>query len=402
MDAEELAFIAAICSSPGDDAPRLVYADWLDEHDRRERAEFIRVQCRMAYYERVRAAYEERRREKPTMSPFGGHCECGRLEDKNQKCEFCTVRDRENELLTSARAEWLGCPPGCVPTAIVKKFQGKNKDQNELVGFAWWQKKTHNGKEAAGTIYTDFTRGFPEFVSCDAEDWARNADALFWHPRQKMECRACHGQWKTQWGAGGEGVTRSRCERCDEGVVARPCPPTAHPVTRVLLTHYSLPFFYHVYQRAVAVYKMRLDVPQYSVVSQLHGYREAISVVWPGLDINLPAELPGPNWEVVGDGFLPRAGWGVSIVDSLHEPGGPQKLYVMEPSSRQAYLYISYPVESALGAPPARGNAFGPVRGFVNDLPVTIHKAIVKDVRCHSPRDKYHVEAVAMGEPTYC
>jgi uncharacterized protein (TIGR02996 family) len=42
------AFIAAICADPSDDAPRLQYADWLDENGQGERAEFIRVQCRYA------------------------------------------------------------------------------------------------------------------------------------------------------------------------------------------------------------------------------------------------------------------------------------------------------------------------------------------------------------------
>ena len=37
----------AVLDNPEDDAPRLIYADWLDEHGRPERAEFIRVQCAM-------------------------------------------------------------------------------------------------------------------------------------------------------------------------------------------------------------------------------------------------------------------------------------------------------------------------------------------------------------------
>src|SRR4051794_12921603 len=43
--------LAAICDQPEDDAPRLVYADWLEEHgqaDDRARAELIRVQCAAA------------------------------------------------------------------------------------------------------------------------------------------------------------------------------------------------------------------------------------------------------------------------------------------------------------------------------------------------------------------
>ncbi len=42
------AFLRAIRDRPHDDLPRLVYADWLDEHGDPERAEFIRLQCALA------------------------------------------------------------------------------------------------------------------------------------------------------------------------------------------------------------------------------------------------------------------------------------------------------------------------------------------------------------------
>src|SRR5579862_3514386 len=41
------AFLQAILESPDDDAPRLIYADWLEERDD-PRGEFIRVQCELA------------------------------------------------------------------------------------------------------------------------------------------------------------------------------------------------------------------------------------------------------------------------------------------------------------------------------------------------------------------
>jgi uncharacterized protein (TIGR02996 family) len=41
-------FLRAIVEAPSDDTPRLVYADWLDEHGQAARAEFIRVQCELA------------------------------------------------------------------------------------------------------------------------------------------------------------------------------------------------------------------------------------------------------------------------------------------------------------------------------------------------------------------
>jgi uncharacterized protein (TIGR02996 family) len=42
--------LRAILESPEDDAPRLVFADWLEEQGDTMRAEFIRIQCAMAHY----------------------------------------------------------------------------------------------------------------------------------------------------------------------------------------------------------------------------------------------------------------------------------------------------------------------------------------------------------------
>jgi uncharacterized protein (TIGR02996 family) len=42
------ALYRAVVESPADDAPRLVFADWLEEHGEPERAEFIRVQIELA------------------------------------------------------------------------------------------------------------------------------------------------------------------------------------------------------------------------------------------------------------------------------------------------------------------------------------------------------------------
>ena len=40
--------MGAILDAPEDDVPRLAYADWLEEHGYDARAEFIRLQCRLA------------------------------------------------------------------------------------------------------------------------------------------------------------------------------------------------------------------------------------------------------------------------------------------------------------------------------------------------------------------
>jgi uncharacterized protein (TIGR02996 family) len=48
MFAEAAAFLDAIFEQPADDTPRLVYADWLEEHGQANYAQFIRLQCAVA------------------------------------------------------------------------------------------------------------------------------------------------------------------------------------------------------------------------------------------------------------------------------------------------------------------------------------------------------------------
>src|SRR5262245_43908309 len=48
MMTDEETFLAGIYADPDADWPRLVSADWLEEQGRTERAEFIRLQCRIA------------------------------------------------------------------------------------------------------------------------------------------------------------------------------------------------------------------------------------------------------------------------------------------------------------------------------------------------------------------
>src|SRR2546425_6662579 len=70
------AFIAAILEDPDTDAPRLIYADWLEERGD-PRGEFIRVQCELA-----------------RMPPDDHH----RLE----------MAEREKQLIESNADSWLG------------------------------------------------------------------------------------------------------------------------------------------------------------------------------------------------------------------------------------------------------------------------------------------------------
>jgi uncharacterized protein (TIGR02996 family) len=71
------ALLAGVRANPADDAPRLIVADWLEEHGQEERAEFVRVQVQLSHW--IPDLVERER-----------------------------LQDREWQLLQRHQAEWLG------------------------------------------------------------------------------------------------------------------------------------------------------------------------------------------------------------------------------------------------------------------------------------------------------
>ncbi len=114
MDASAELF-ASIVDAPREDAPRLVYADWLEEHGDPMRAEFIRVQVEIARLEAALPGRKGNRHPRPET----------RAEGKISK-----LRRREKELLLWSAAPdetpeenihaWMGDlykkipPSGCI------------------------------------------------------------------------------------------------------------------------------------------------------------------------------------------------------------------------------------------------------------------------------------------------
>ena len=129
MDSEKSAFIASIKDAPDDDAPRLIYADWLDEHGEPERAEFIRVQCEI-----------DRRKD----------------QNGNWKREFNVldlppILEREKELLTQFYY-WDTLP---FPSYCATLHLGALTNNRRV-----------------------FRRGFIHSITCTAADWLQHGDAI--------------------------------------------------------------------------------------------------------------------------------------------------------------------------------------------------------------------------------
>lgn len=132
---EEAGFLAAICADPGDDTARLVYADWLQEHGREERAEFIRVQVWL------------------WANPSCGSC-TGSEWSAGKPCHEC--KDREERrgrvaLRLFARYSW-------------REFAGPAI--NIVPDGARWDD------------HIQYARGFVESVTCASADWLAHGDAI--------------------------------------------------------------------------------------------------------------------------------------------------------------------------------------------------------------------------------
>lgn len=196
--------LKAILANPDDDTPRLVYADYLQEHGDEPRAEFIRVQVALAKW-------------KPRCIAGCHH------KDRESWCRRCRLLAREGELfaphVVATNRAWFRAAGADFPCGLTC-----DRGAFDYLG-------------SNGLV----RRGFLEAVRCPAADWLRHADSLTWHPEQTVECKAkgCeHGTiGRPRPGdVGGQWLGRM-CDACDgTGRVPRPVPPTAQPITRVVLT----------------------------------------------------------------------------------------------------------------------------------------------------------------------
>lgn len=140
-DPEGLALLRAILMHPAEDTPRLVYADWLQEHGDQPRAEFVRVQCRIA----------------------GLHDANGEL--KCQKCERWT--------------SWHVYTPRC-RGAVCKMRQREYYTSRRFCVWDWCR-----GIPAGS--YPVYRRGFVAEVSCSLAAFMQHAKALFSaHPIERV------------------------------------------------------------------------------------------------------------------------------------------------------------------------------------------------------------------------
>jgi uncharacterized protein (TIGR02996 family) len=96
----EAGLLQAICEAPDDDTPRLIYADWLDDHGQPERAEFIRLQIELANLPAKRTKKRRQELERQIESlwrehglTWSGNIENGLLAWERGFCSFYSADD---------------------------------------------------------------------------------------------------------------------------------------------------------------------------------------------------------------------------------------------------------------------------------------------------------------------
>ncbi len=167
---DEQALLRSVLLDPANDLPRLVLADWLEEHGQGEQAEFIRVQIELARMELSGIPRFRTRTGQPTTDDF---------DDELEKWE--TLRRRGRELWTEVIQQCLrSLPDDFVPLL-------------------------DNGEDSGGgNPGAIVRRGFVSEVSCDLE-------TLFGGP-----CLACGRPWTGRRRRSGRssGTGQSFCHTC--------------------------------------------------------------------------------------------------------------------------------------------------------------------------------------------
>lgn len=153
-------FLRAIIASPADDGPRLVYADWLEEQGEGERAEFIRLQIKMATCRMCHRKDGSERKDSYAAN-------CGRC-----------VPGRERE-----RGLWID---GLLAYA-------KPADWPELVLHRYQDQVNYTPPTPEAYV----RRGFIEALACTWPDWLAHADAIrAAQPVARVRCIGDYDSWR--------------------------------------------------------------------------------------------------------------------------------------------------------------------------------------------------------------
>jgi uncharacterized protein (TIGR02996 family) len=203
----------AVLAYPAEDAPRLVYADWLAEHGQGERGEFVRVQCELA--------------RTSCHSCDGSVFPCS----MGGQCRKYELRQRQRELLKTNFGAWTDGLPD--PLVMEHCPSCENQGPDYETGLVECRRC-----ECTGLIPTQdnvvFRRGFIAELTGPWIVWLAHEANVFWHPTQMEGCLGCdfgivHGKHPMS-----PSYKHGDCN--GTGRIPREMPATAQPIEKVTFT----------------------------------------------------------------------------------------------------------------------------------------------------------------------
>lgn len=200
---DEAAFLLAIANVPEDDAPRLVYADWLDEQGKVEAA------CEQRLAVALRAVVVSPEDDRPRLD-YARVCEqygrMDRAELIRVQCELARRGTCRHKLPETIRThpDQVSCP--ICRLLLLERAIIINENQTDWLspgGLAVVARPAHISHYPAARARASavLARGFLRSVTIMAEDWLSYGDTLSWDAQS-----------------------------------GRPCPPTAQPIADVFIT----------------------------------------------------------------------------------------------------------------------------------------------------------------------
>lgn len=144
------ALLAAVLAAPADDLPRLVVADWLEEHGEPERAEFIRVQCELDRTPAPALAGREFALFPVVVEPFAGRFPYLRL---SWRRGFVEAASGGLAPLRAALPEVLRHHP-------VRRATATDRTPLSRDGRSWWSFSDEFNSDLRHWLPVDMTAGF--------------------------------------------------------------------------------------------------------------------------------------------------------------------------------------------------------------------------------------------------
>ncbi len=180
----EPSLLAAVIAEPDDDFPRLVLADWLEEAGQADRAEFIRVQCRIAEMDETGEG---------EIDPQEGHtCHLWPCPVCTQVEKYQALRRREQELQGLHGDTWalpLALAAGFPDTPMHGATSGKDSFGNPRYHNICSEYASDGDRRLAWT----FRRGFVAEVSCPTATWLTHGPALVTcQPLERVTLTDCY------------------------------------------------------------------------------------------------------------------------------------------------------------------------------------------------------------------